>query len=237
MTVVKRCASLEDAYMIKNLLEAGGVGADILDEATASTAPYLLASSGIRVTVADEDFQEAKEILGLPAEPESLPRKSSSNMPWVAALITVIALVALISFSQQNSKVTGERKTERDRNGDHKADVRISYDASGHPMLALYDENFDGRWDERMEYESGIRVKGMVDRDRDGTFDVVETFNQGILASELVTPGGAGFPLFRYVFREGIQESRWEDTDRDGTWDLRTDYDVMGRETSRAPMK
>lgn len=237
MTVVKRCSTLEDAYMTKNLLEAGGVGADILDEATASTAPYLLVSSGIRVTVADEDVQAAREILGLPAEPESLPRKGSSTMPWVAGLITVIAVVTLISFSQQNRKVAGDHKTERDRNGDHKADVRTTYDGSGHPQLALYDENFDGRWDVRMEYESGTRVKGYEDRDRDGNFDVVETFDKGILTSELVTPGGVGHPLFRYVFREGILESRWEDTDRDGTWDLRTDYDVMGRETGRTPMK
>ena len=66
MTVVKRCATLEDAYMIRNLLEAGGVESDILDEVTASTAPYLLMSSGIRVTVADEDAAAAREILGLP---------------------------------------------------------------------------------------------------------------------------------------------------------------------------
>ena len=236
MTVVKRCATLEDAYMIKNLLEAGGVESDILDEVTASTAPYLLMSSGIRVTVADEDAAAAREILGLPAEPEP-PVRKSGGIPWLAVLMAGIALVTLISYARQSRSTTEERKVDKDRNGDGKADLRTTFDESHHPVLSLEDDNFDGRWDVRVEYEAGIRTKVLIDLDRDGTFDSVSTYDHGMLVSELVTPGGSGNPLFRKVFRGGILESRWEDLDRDGAWDTRIDYDAMGRESGRTPLK
>lgn len=236
MTVVKRCATLEDAYMTKNLLEVGGVGADILDEAIAATAPHLLISSGIRVTVADEDAAAAWEILGLSAKPEP-PQRKTGGIPWLAVLLVGIALLTLISYSRQGRSKTDEHKVEIDRNGDGKADLRTTFDDTRHPLLSLEDDNFDGRWDVRVEYEAGIRTKVLVDLDRDGTFDSVWTCDQGIPVSELVTPGDRGHPLFRRVFREGILESRWEDADRDGAWDLRIDYDAMGRETGKTPLK
>lgn len=236
MTVVKRCASLEDAYMIKNLLEEGGVEADILDEATASTAPYLLISSGIRVTVADEDAVAAREILGLPAEPEPPPRKSG-GIPWLAIVVAGIALVTLISYARQGRHPSDPQKIDEDRNGDGKADVRTTYDDAGRPLLALEDDNFDGRWDRRSECVNGILEKVSSDFDRDGAFDSVMTFDRGRPVSELVTPAGEGNPLFRKVFKDGVLESRWDDVDRDGAWDQRIDYDAMGRETGRTTLK
>jgi len=236
MTVVKRCATLEDAYMIKNLLEAGGVESDILDEVTASTAPYLLISSGIRVTVADEDAAAAREILGLPAEPEP-PVRKSGGIPWLAVLMVGIALVTLISYARQDRGPMDEHKVDQDRNGDGKADVRTTFDDARRPVLSLEDNNFDGRWDLRVEYEAGVRVKVSSDLDRDGTYDSVSTLKDGLLMSELVTPGGSGNPLFRKVYSQGILESCWEDPDRDGAWDTRTDYDAMGRESGRTPLK
>ncbi len=236
MIVVKRCASLEDAYMVKNLLEASGVGADILDEATASTAPYLLVSSGIRVTVADEDALAAREILGLPAEPEP-PVGKSGGIPWLAVLMAGIALVTLISYARQGRHPSEPQKVDEDRNGDGKADIRTTFDDSNRPLLTLEDGNFDGRWDTRIEYENGIESKATSDLDHDGNFDSVMSYQQGMLVSELVTPGGVGNPLFRKVFKNGVLESRWEDTDRDGAWDQRIDFDAMGRESGRTPLK
>ncbi len=231
MTVVKRCASLEDAYLIKNLLEAGGVEADILDEATASTAPYLLIASGIRVTVADEDAGAAREVLGLPAEPEPPPPRKSSGAPWLSVLISIIALVVLISYARQGGKSGPGRKVEEDRNGDGKADVRTTLDDFQRPQLRVEDGNLDGRWDVRIDYEAGIVVKRSEDLDHDGTFDSVSDFDQGVRTSELVTPGGTGNPSYRRVFKNGIEESRWEDRDRDGDWDTRTDFDPNGHGT------
>lgn len=236
MTVVKRCATLEDAYLIKNLLEAGGVGADILDEATASTAPYLLVSSGIRVTVADEDAAAARGILGLPDEEEP-PVRASGSIPWLAVLIAGIALVTLISYARQDRHPSEPQRVDEDRNGDGKSDLRTTFNDSNRPLLTLVDDDFDGRWDTRIEYESGIESKAARDLDYDGTFDSVMSFTQGIPAMELVTPGGEGNPLFRKVFKKGVLEARWEDLDRDGTWDQRIDFDAMGRESGRTSLK
>jgi hypothetical protein len=237
MTVVKRCATLEDAYMIKNLLEAGGVGADILDEATASTAPYLLVSSGIRVTVADEDAIAAREILGLPAEEPDAPVGKSGGIPWLAILMAGVALVTLISYSRQDRHPSEPQRVDDDRNGDGKSDLRTTFDHSNRPVLTLEDGNFDGRWDTRIEYENGIESKATSDLDFDGSFDSAMSYERGMLVSELVTPGGVGNPLFRKVFKNGVLESRWEDADRDGAWDLRIDFDAMGRETERTSLK
>lgn len=236
MTVVKRCATLEDAYMTKNLLEAGGVGADILDEATASTAPYLLVSSGIRVTVADQDAVAAREILGLPAEEEP-PVRTSGGIPWLAVLIAGIALVTLISYARQDRHPAEPERVDDDRNGDGESDLRTTFDRSNRPVLTLVDDNFDGRWDTRVEYENGIESKATSDLDRDGTFDSVISYNRGVPATELVTPGGEGSPLFRKVFKNGVLESRWEDADRNGAWDQRIDFDAMGRELGRTSLK
>jgi len=227
MTVVKRCASLEDAYMIKNLLEIDGVEADILDEAIATLTPYMVMNSGIRVTVADEDAAAAREILGLPAEPEPPPRRNS-GLPWMAVAMSLVAVVALFTYATQNHGAASGRKVDVDRNGDGKADVRTTFDEGQQPTLMLEDENFDGRWDVRTEYAGGERTKVSKDLDHDGTFDSVSDFEHGVQTSELVTPGGSGNPSYRRVFKNGIEVSRWEDRDRDGDWDTRIDFDTDG---------
>ena len=53
MRVVKRCSTLEEAHLARTRLADAGIEADVLDETIATTAPYLLGSSGIRLAVVD----------------------------------------------------------------------------------------------------------------------------------------------------------------------------------------
>ena len=65
------CANLQEAEVVKSALEADGITAFIPDENMASIgpgAPTML--EGIRVQVAVEDAERARQVLGPPASPE-----------------------------------------------------------------------------------------------------------------------------------------------------------------------
>ncbi|MGC4015796.1 MAG: hypothetical protein QM755_14915 [Luteolibacter sp.] len=240
MTVVKECGTLEDAWLAKNLLENEGIAADILDEATASTAPYLLNSSGVRLAVADEDALAARQCLGLPPLAETVRNRRHALPGWLVFAIVAAAVISLFAAGMSQNRPGGQpadRKWEYDRNGDGKVDKRIEYSANGKPTMAFLDNNFDGRWDTRVTYENGEEVRRESDPDFDGTFDVVTVLKNELPVTTTVTPGGSGFPLIRYDYKNGVLETRWEDSDRDGGWDTCTSYDPMGREIDRKALR
>ncbi|HRI83685.1 MAG: putative prokaryotic signal transducing protein [Verrucomicrobiota bacterium] len=65
MVTVAQCPSVDEALMLKSLLEGSGITAFVPDELTAQTAPpYLFASSsGVRVQVAEEDAETALALI------------------------------------------------------------------------------------------------------------------------------------------------------------------------------
>ncbi|MFD0893246.1 DUF2007 domain-containing protein [Luteolibacter ambystomatis] len=240
MTVVKECGTLEDAWMAKNLLENEGIPADILDEALASTAPYLLNSSGIRVAVADEDAAAARQHLGLPPLSETARNRRQTVPGWLVFAIVVTAVISLFVVGVSQNRSGGRSaalKQEYDRNGDGRIDKRIESTSNGNPALVFRDDNYDGRWDTREEYENGERVRSQRDLDLDGTFDSVTIWKNDLPVTTTVTPGGSGFPLIRYDYKNGNPDTRWEDDDRDGAWNTCISYDAMGRETGRKSLR
>ena len=66
MTTIRRCNTIEQATMLKLLLEGSGIEAFIPDEMSAGVAPFLFegSNSGIRLQVAEEDAGEAERVLG-----------------------------------------------------------------------------------------------------------------------------------------------------------------------------
>lgn len=240
MTVVKECGTLEDAWMTKNLLESGGIPADILDEALATTAPYLLNSTGVRVAVADEDAPAARQHLGLPPLSETAYHRRQKVPGWLVFAIVATAVISLfvVGMSQRRTgSRASENRQESDRNGDGRIDKRMDYTAAGNPTAGFEDNNFDGRWDTRQEFENGELVRSESDLDFDGSFDSVTVWKQGLPVTTTITPGGSGFPLIRYDFKNGNVDTRWEDSDRDGAWNTCTSYDVMGREIERKTLR
>jgi len=65
MTNIARCLTIEQAMMIKSLLEGCGLKAFVPDELTAQTNPVMFMGSmnSIRVQVEDEDAETARAIL------------------------------------------------------------------------------------------------------------------------------------------------------------------------------
>jgi len=64
MKTVAACNSLDEALLLKSLLEGSGIAAIVPDEHSAHIAPpYVLVSGGVRVQVPDEDEEDARRIL------------------------------------------------------------------------------------------------------------------------------------------------------------------------------
>lgn len=238
MVVVKSCGTLEEAYLAKNLLESEGIESDVLDEATASAAPYLLAYSGIRLAVADEDAVRACEVLDLPRAEPSRPLKRGGMVVWFSIILGV-AGVSVFLAGVSNHRPPPSRSTviEEDRNGDGKPDTRSEVDTSGKIIRHYADNNFDGVWDIRETYQNGLPISREQDLDFDGLFDTKSEFKNGIILRETVTPRGEGNPLFRYEYSNGIRTARWSDPDRDGRWNERVEFDAMGLESPPQLMK
>jgi hypothetical protein len=237
MTVVNGYPTLEDAYLAKSLLAEEGIDGQVLDEA-ASVAPHLLLASGIRLAVADEDASRAREILGLSAVLKVVPKAASQ--PILMVLVMAAAVLTVLFFGiQRNRQFDGDtaNRTDLDRNRDGKVDERCEYGGNGQIRAAYADDNFDGRWDLKQEFEGGIVVSSEQDRDFDGRFDSVFEYKQGVPTTETIRPGGEGHPLFRHEFRQGVLAIIWSDRDRDGKWDERLEFDEMGTEIRRIVLK
>lgn len=238
MVVVKSYGTLEEAYLAKNLLETEGIESDVLDEATASTAPYLLAYSGIRLSVADEDAERACEVLDLPRAEPSRPPKRGGLVVWFAAILGIAGLsIFFTGIKQTQSSAKPASYIEHDRNNDGKPDERTEFDGSGQPTRSFTDDNFDGTWDTRYVFKNGTVVSSETDLNFDGAFDARTDYMNGLARKETVTPGGKGNPLFRYDHAPDGATVRWSDPDQDGSWNERTDYDAMGRESKSVPLK
>lgn len=66
---VQTCRDLQEAQIVRGMLEAGGVPAFIPDENAATLyPPQVLDTNGVRVQVAPEDVQLARALLAREAE-------------------------------------------------------------------------------------------------------------------------------------------------------------------------
>jgi hypothetical protein len=237
MVVVKRCGTLEEAYLCRNLLAESGIESDVLDEATATTAPYLLTNTGVRLAVADEDADRACATLGVPRREPVAPPRRGGLPAWVALVVGAAAITVVIGGMKQSRVSPAPDKSDLDRNGDGKTDCREIRDGDGRLLERWLDQNFDTRWDVHERYAGGQPAVTEQDTDFDGSYDRRGEFRQGVLTGETITPGGAGNPLFRLDYRHGVLSAVWSDPDRDGRWNERADYDPMGRESARVPMR
>ncbi len=230
MRIVRAYPNLPDAQLAKLALESAGIDADILDEATATLAPHLTFGSGIRLAVADEDFDQAREVLGLPPV-ELPPARAKRGVPWWAFAILAVAVVSL--FLKGRPAAQDDDPYAIDRNRDGRKDERYEFDAGGRMKSAWSDNNFDGRWDERVYFRNGVVERVESDPDFDGAFDAVTEFRHGVPLTTAIRKGGKGPILSLTTYRDGVLVHVLEDRDGDGHWDVRIEYDPYGRESKR----
>ena len=80
MTTVARCLTIDQALLLRSVLEGSGLQAFVPDEVTAQTDPVIFMGSmnSIRVQVNDEDATQARSVLAqndLPYEGKVDPAK------------------------------------------------------------------------------------------------------------------------------------------------------------------
>jgi hypothetical protein len=72
MTTIATCSNIEEAQLLKSLLDDAGIAAFLPEEITANSAPQLVFASGLRVQVEDEDAAEALRVIEPPRAPRDL---------------------------------------------------------------------------------------------------------------------------------------------------------------------
>lgn len=63
MTTIAKCNTVDEAQLIKSLLESNGITATLPDEFTSQNLGPMMVNSGIKVQVEDEDVAAAQELL------------------------------------------------------------------------------------------------------------------------------------------------------------------------------
>lgn len=110
MPVIASYTKMEDAHLAVSKLQGSGVDAWLRDEATANLYwLYSNAIGGVKVEVAPEDFERAREVLELPKEESGLlqcPGCGSENtrirqMNLVAALALIFIGLILPKFKNK----------------------------------------------------------------------------------------------------------------------------------------
>lgn len=63
MTTIAKCNTVDEAQLLKSLLESNGIEAILPDEFTSQNLAPLMLNPGIKVQVADEDAAAARALL------------------------------------------------------------------------------------------------------------------------------------------------------------------------------
>lgn len=129
-------------------------------------------------------------------------------------------------------------RSEYDRNGDRKTDVIYLYDQRGVAETSKNDDDFDGRFETEVTFRFGQPAGASTDRDGDGFVDEVTRFVSGV-GTEFDYLGGESrrIVLKRLFIKPGDEgDYALLDTDRDGLFDLRDDYDSIGESQKKTPI-
>jgi hypothetical protein len=73
MKTVAMFLDIQEAHIVKGVLEAEGIPAVVVDENMTSLVIYTPAIGGVRLQVPDEDYDRARRVLGLGEEKEEAP--------------------------------------------------------------------------------------------------------------------------------------------------------------------
>ncbi|HTX64544.1 MAG TPA: DUF2007 domain-containing protein [Opitutaceae bacterium] len=100
MRTIAAFTTIEEAYLLKSRLEGSGVAAFVRDEFTVAANPlYSNAIGGVKVEVADDDFDRALEVLDAgprPAAPGAEAPAVASLRPVISTYLKVVVVVLVV---------------------------------------------------------------------------------------------------------------------------------------------
>lgn len=260
MKSVFEAANSVEAHMIHNLLQQAGITSWIEGEHLQGGMGELQAIGLIRVTVNDQDYQAAKEIIRewdarqKRHEPPAQPRKSNALIFSIIGFIAGALSVATLYKPTVNTdgidynhdgRIDEQRtyrgrmilKTEVDRNRDGAIDQVSNFDSNGTIQSVLTDNDFDGRFETVLDYRHGNLSTVAADTTGDGFKDQRTTFRYGIRHTTTLLDSASGTPIKIQRFSPfGQLLSAELDTDGDGVMDTRYTYDEIGEIKTATPL-
>jgi hypothetical protein len=112
-----------------------------------------------------------------------------------------------------------------DRNGDGKDDMILSY-VGGVLRSASYDDDFDGYFETRYEYNrKGFVIRGEIDRNHDGKPDLIEDYTLNKLSSQEFLDKETGRVVKRSFYKLGAKVREEIDRDGDGIFEQTIHFD------------
>ena len=151
-------------------------------------------------------------------QPESnrRSRKSTSTLQMLTAL-AVGAVMGLSGMALWGYFSMDHLPT--DRNSDGKDDMILSY-ADGVLRTASYDDDFDGYFETRYEYNrKGLVTRGEIDRNQDRKPDLIEDYTLDKLSSQEFLDKQTGRVVKRSFFKLGARVREEFDQDGDGVFE------------------
>jgi len=114
-----------------------------------------------------------------------------------------------------------------DRNYDGKFDFWERYDSKGYRIQATADDNFDGKPDVTWSYTNAVLVSSRRDTDFNGKPDVTYRYTNELPSQADWQPNETNIVTVRQFFRHGLLHEEWRDTNWDGAFDVRIQFDAF----------
>lgn len=250
MKSVYEASTALDAYMILNLLEQEGISGRVDGEYLPGGVGDLQAINLVRVMVDDADYERAKGVIRAweAIQADETTTSTHSQAGGMAGFLAGLLVGAGVLFWAYNTPVITDgidtngdglpdrqwtcrdnriSRSEVDRNLDGKVDSVYSFDRRGLLKEAQHDDNFDGQFETRLNYEDGLIHSREADLNQDGETDYRARFRYGSLDEVLILGEGRDARKKRQKFRMGKLVSADYDSDGDGQFDVEYDYDYF----------
>jgi hypothetical protein len=249
MIVIYEAANGVEAHMILHLLQQSEIKGQIDGEYLQGAMGELPVTGNIRVSVMPQDADEASKII---AEWESIqsaevPKKRSETSSQKASYFVAGAVIATATMfllfrfpgTSEGIDYNGDGKLEEtyywqgdfiskiesDRNRDGNIDLRSLYGLDGTIEKVEVDNDFNGTFEQSTSYIEGNPVVGRIDSSGDGTRDIRNNYQNGVLIEiELFDPfTNRRKKKSRYNAFGKLVESEF-DSDGNGSFDLKIIY-------------
>jgi hypothetical protein len=259
MQSIYHAANSIDAHVLVQRLAGHDIEAFVEGENLQSAGGEMAFGATVRVVVDGENVDQARALVKVFEEEKRAANTEPAAPigPARSALLNILLGAFLGAGAMLMWHHTPTNKVEEDINGDGEADLYYVYAPSGHVVRIDADRNFDGKLDAIYQYDNGGHPQsGELDEDFDGRFDLSEEYLRGALSAQQLNPNGniqevrsfhygvlnqieyldasSGTPRKRARFRAGRLESADLDTDLDGKFDTRVQYNVQGDEQGRS---
>lgn len=205
MKTVYEAANAIEAHMLQDLLRQEHLEAEVQGAYLTGGIGELPAAGLVRLTVADDDYAQAREIIKRWESSEASPSNSPlpSTPGRVSAALGGLLSGILLTYFFMRAPINSEGA---DHNEDGILDERWKISLSGRVLESQVDRNFDGKTDyiSRFDHQHGAFLTSDADDNFDGIFESRLFFKSGQLERMETDSDKDTVPDIRYYYRHGV---------------------------------